>query len=30
MSKKRQVLRNCVVPELGLYIFNIVFKKKKE
>ena len=27
LSNKRQVLRNCVSPELGLYIFNCAFKE---
>jgi DNA (cytosine-5)-methyltransferase 1 len=26
LSNKRQVLRNCVVPELGLHIFDCAFK----
>jgi len=26
---KRQILRNCVVPELGLYIFKCAFKEKQ-
>jgi DNA (cytosine-5)-methyltransferase 1 len=30
LSNKRQVLRNCVLPKLGLHIFNEAFKTKQE
>lgn len=29
-KRKTQILRNCVNPELGLYIFNCAFKTKQE
>jgi len=29
LSNKRQVLRNCVEPEMGLYVFNCAFKTKQ-
>ena len=29
LKNKRQVLRNCVLPELGLHIFQEAFKEKK-
>ncbi|KKN22733.1 hypothetical protein LCGC14_0912350 [marine sediment metagenome] len=29
ISNKRQVLRNCVLPELGLHIFKCAFKDKQ-
>ena len=30
LENKRQILRNCVLPELGLHIFNCAFKVKQE
>ena len=30
LKDKRQILRNCVLPELGLHIFNCAFKDKQE
>jgi len=30
LPNKRQVLRNCVIPELGLHIFNCAFKNKQQ
>jgi DNA (cytosine-5)-methyltransferase 1 len=30
LSNKRQVLRNCVNPKLGLHIFNCAFKEKQQ
>ena len=30
LPNKRQVLRNCVLPKLGLHIFNCAFKEKQE
>jgi len=30
LENKRQILRNCVEPELGLHIFNCIFKEKQE
>ena len=30
LKNKRQVLRNCVNPELGLHIFKMAFKEKQE
>ena len=30
LPNKRQVLRNCVLPELGLHVFNCAFKEKQE
>ena len=30
LNNKRQVLRNCVVPKLGLHIFKMAFKDKQE
>ena len=29
LENKRQVLRNCVNPKLGLHIFNCAFKEKQ-
>lgn len=29
LKNKRQVLRNCVLPKLGLHIFNCAFKEKQ-
>ncbi len=29
LSNKRQVLRNCVLPELGLHVFNMAFKERQ-
>ena len=29
LSNKRQVLRNCVLPEIGLHVFNCAFKEKQ-
>jgi len=29
LKNKRQILRNCVNPELGLHIFNMAFKEKQ-
>lgn len=30
ISNKRQVLRNCVLPEVGLHVFNCAFKGKQQ
>jgi len=30
ITNKRQILRNCVEPELGLHIFNSIFNSKQE
>ena len=30
LKNKRQVLRNCVLPEIGLHIFNMAFKDKQK
>ena len=30
ISNKRQILRNCVEPEVGLHVFNCAFKTKQE
>ena len=30
LKNKVEILRNCVKPELGLYIFNCAFKEKQE
>ena len=30
LNNKRQVLRNCVLPKLGLHIFNCAFKEKQQ
>ena len=30
LENKRQILRNCVLPELGLHVFNSAFKSKQE
>lgn len=29
IANKRQILRNCVIPELGLFVFECAFKKKQ-
>ena len=29
IKNKRQILRNCVLPELGLHVFNCAFKEKQ-
>ena len=30
INNKRQILRNCVLPELGLHIFDCIFKNKQK
>lgn len=30
IKNKRQILRNCVLPKLGLYVFNCAFNEKQE
>jgi hypothetical protein len=30
IPNKRKLLRNCVKPELGLYIFDMAFKESQE
>ena len=30
LRNKRQILRNCVLPKLGLHVFNCAFKKKQK
>lgn len=30
IKNKRQILRNCVLPKLGLYVFNCAFRERQE
>lgn len=30
VANKRKLLRNCVIPKLGLHVFNCAFKEKQE